>query len=195
MFVFDSCKCLWCFNLPEKFGSSSISFFCSVKNLFLSMQTNNFFRFNLILEEEFFFWCVRHSPEKLGKGVSFLFFSRCFFFLSTKWIFRRYFFLSAFFSCLHFFLSAFFFPLLFCTVLDETCRQCEFFLSVLQNSVFFKWKMILFFYLENSEIVFFVKPSVKEILWWCLFFLSLFQKWKMQFFFEFLRKKFIDYFV
>ena len=36
--VFVCCKCVWCLNCPEKFGSSSTSFFFLMKNLFLVMN-------------------------------------------------------------------------------------------------------------------------------------------------------------
>ena len=117
------CVCLlqvWCLNCPEKFDSSSTIFFIGEGFVcFGAWMRNDFFRFNMI-QKEVFFWCVRHLPQKLGNWVDFL---HCFFF--SVWLIFRLPFLSVLLSYVF-----------FGTVLDETCTQYEFFF--LFNKIPFK---------------------------------------------------------
>ena len=128
--VFVCCKCVWCLNCPEKFGSSSTSFFFLDEEFFFwSWMRNNLFRFNMSKKEVFSFWCLRHSPQKLGNWVDFLLF-----FFSVWLIF-----------CLHFFFLCIFFSLLFLYSSRWNMQTVWVFSFCLRKFHFQKMKNVFFF--------------------------------------------------
>ena len=122
-------------------------FFSWWRICFWSWMRNNLFRFNMIKKEVFFFWCLSHSPQKLGNWVDFLLFvfSVWLIFCLHSFFFLCIFFSSAFFFPLLFFFSAFFFSSAFFVQLSMEYAH--------SMSFFFLFKKIPFS--KNEKCVFF----------------------------------------